>query len=201
MISQFLANKQLDKTFRGVDYTVPALYVALLLHMAASDDSGLVEVSGVNYARQSLTFSAASARANASNAVDTFPAAGAGGWGTVIGLALYDALTTGNLLETILLSTGSSSLTADITSGATSVAVADGTKFAIGGTALIDAEQISITNIVSNTLTVTRAANGTTGASHSSGALVYALTSKRIDQNDVMYINSGAFTHIYPAIY
>lgn len=47
--------------------------------------------------------------------------------------------------------------------------VTDGTAFAIGQTLLADSEQMYITGISSNTLTVVRAANGTTAASHSSG--------------------------------
>lgn len=48
----------------------------------------------------------------------------------------------------------------------TSVTAADGAKLAIGQTILVESEQMFITNIVTNALTVVRAVNGTTGAAH-----------------------------------
>ena len=48
-----------------------------------------------------------------------------------------------------------------------------GSSLNIGGTILIDSEQMYITGISSNTITVQRAMNGTTGASHSTGASIY----------------------------
>ena len=47
-----------------------------------------------------------------------------------------------------------------------------GSSLNIGETILIDSEQMYITNISSNTITVQRGMNGTTGASHSTGATV-----------------------------
>ena len=61
---------------------------------------------------------------------------------------------------------------ADINEGAqfsatdTTLTVTDGSKFAVGQTILIDSEQIYITAIAINDLTVTRGVNGTTAASH-----------------------------------
>lgn len=52
----------------------------------------------------------------------------------------------------------------------TSVTASDGTKFAICQTVLCELEQMYITNIVTNTLTVRRAVNGTTGVAHSAKA-------------------------------
>ena len=195
MYSQYAANKILDATDRGIAFSVAASYVGLFLAMPGLDDTGGTEVSGVSYARQAISFGAAATRANASSAVETFPAAGAGGWGTVIGVGRWDALTSGNLIESAMLSTGSSSLSADITSVATTLTVADGTKFTNGGTILLDQEQMTITGIATNVLTITRHVNGTTAASHSAGAQVYALTRKQIDAGDVFYVPSGQFTH------
>ena len=48
-----------------------------------------------------------------------------------------------------------------------------GANLNIGETILIDSEQMYVTGISSNTVTVQRAMNGTTGASHSTGATVY----------------------------
>ncbi len=57
----------------------------------------------------------------------------------------------------------------------TAVAVDDGTQFAIGHTVMIGSEQMLITNISSNNLTVTRAINGTTAAAHTDNSDVYIL--------------------------
>jgi hypothetical protein len=55
----------------------------------------------------------------------------------------------------------------------TGVDVDDGSLFAIGNIILIDSEQMKITGISTDTLTVTRAYNGTTAAAHTSGAVIY----------------------------
>lgn len=90
------------------------LYVALLTTMPTDNTgTGLVEVSGTSYARQQVTPAQWAAIATtgsftettSSNVAVTFPAAGSN-WGTVVGVALYDALTTGNLLRFGTLSTG-----------------------------------------------------------------------------------------------
>ena len=57
----------------------------------------------------------------------------------------------------------------------TTVAVDDGTQFAIGQTLMIGSEQMLITNISTNNLTVTRALNGTTAAAHDDNSDVYIL--------------------------
>ena len=83
------------------------VYVALLTsNPTKNDGTGLVEVSDTGYARQSITTSTgwSAISLNADNIHDqisngsalTFPAASAGY--TVVGVAIYDALTTGNLL-------------------------------------------------------------------------------------------------------
>lgn len=68
---------------------------------------------------------------------------------------------------------GSTSGTVSDTTG-TSVTVTAGTDFAIGQTIVIDSEQMLITGISSNTLTVARGLNGTTAATHSA-VTVYIL--------------------------
>lgn len=54
----------------------------------------------------------------------------------------------------------------------TGVDVASGAAFDVGQTILIDSEQMEITAISSNTLTVRRGVNGTTAATHNSGLSV-----------------------------
>ena len=54
----------------------------------------------------------------------------------------------------------------------TGVDVSDGTVLAVGQTILIDSEQMYVTAISTNTLTVERAVNGTTAASHLTAATI-----------------------------
>jgi hypothetical protein len=59
------------------------------------------------------------------------------------------------------------------TAGDTTLTVTDGSKFAMGQTLLMDAEQLFVSGISGNNLTVARAVNGTTAASHSNGADIF----------------------------
>jgi len=65
-----------------------------------------------------------------------------------------------------------STLTGNIISSATSIAVTSGTPFSAGMLLRIDSEFIELTGVSTNTLTVVRGVRGTTSASHSSGANV-----------------------------
>jgi hypothetical protein len=100
--TDYLENKILDHVLRNTSYTSPTtVYVALFT--AAPNDaytSGSpngTEVSGNNYARTSVAFSAASGGATANSADITFPVP-SGSWGTVTHFGLFDASTAGNLL-------------------------------------------------------------------------------------------------------
>lgn len=82
-------------------------YVALFTTNPTADDgTGAVEVSGGSYARAAITassgWSAISGSGTSphqiSNAGTITFATPTGNWGTVIGIGIYDALTTGNLL-------------------------------------------------------------------------------------------------------
>ena len=57
----------------------------------------------------------------------------------------------------------------------TTVGVTAGTDFAIGMTILIESEQMLVTDIAANNLTVARALNGTTGATHADATDVFIL--------------------------
>lgn len=59
------------------------------------------------------------------------------------------------------------------TSGATSITVTNGAWFAIGNTITIDSEQMYVSGIASNVLTVTRGYNSTTATTHSLSTAVY----------------------------
>ncbi len=60
-----------------------------------------------------------------------------------------------------------------LSSSATTITVNDGTKFSAGQTLRIESEQVYIESISTNTLTVERALNGTTGASHIQNVTIY----------------------------
>lgn len=70
-------------------------YVGLFTSDPTDADSG-TEVSGTNYTRETVTFTVTGPTAD--NSTVTFAAAGAGGWGTITHVGVYDASTAGNLL-------------------------------------------------------------------------------------------------------
>lgn len=72
-----------------------AWHVALFTSDPTDAGSG-TEVSGTNYARQSVTFTVSGDTASNASTI-TFPAAGSN-WGTITHVGVYDASTSGNLL-------------------------------------------------------------------------------------------------------
>lgn len=100
--SDFLENAVLNLIFGNPGFFVPTDNVYLALFTA---DTGLeansptAEISGTGtaYARQVITFGAASGGIVANDATVTFPAATAS-WGTVTHVAIMDASTAGNVL-------------------------------------------------------------------------------------------------------
>ena len=106
-ISDYLANKLLDRAFRNQAYTAPATYLALTTATVSDTSTGstITEPSGNNYSRKlvnvnggaSPAWSLASGGA-ASNGADTHMATPSGSWGTIVAMALVDASSAGNLL-------------------------------------------------------------------------------------------------------
>lgn len=103
-ISTFLANELLDHAFRNSAYSKPDTYIALVT--AVSSDTALgTEVTGGSYARVQVNPNGGSSPTwdvAASGIVDnthtiTFATATAS-WGTVVGVAIMDAASAGNLL-------------------------------------------------------------------------------------------------------
>jgi len=94
--SNYLETEILDHVFGGAAYTAPGtLYLALFTSNPDEDGSG-TEVSGGDYARQTIAFTVSGN--TASNTADVeFPTATAS-YGTVTHVGIYDALTSGNLM-------------------------------------------------------------------------------------------------------
>lgn len=104
-LSNYLDDKLNDWIHGGTAFTQPATtYFALMSTLPTAANSGGVELSGTGYARVAFTNSsgnwpAASAQTKSNAAAINWGTAGAGGWGTAVGVAEYDASSGGNLLS------------------------------------------------------------------------------------------------------
>ena len=96
-VADYYENKILDHMLRAQSFTPPTTVYVALYTVAPSDSGGGTEVSGGSYARQPVTFSAASGGSITNSADITFPQATAD-WGTIVAVGLFDASTAGNLL-------------------------------------------------------------------------------------------------------
>lgn len=111
--SNYLENALINGTLRATSYTAPAtVYVALFTDDPTDAGTG-TEVSGNGYARQAATFAAPSGGAASTNADVQFPQA-TGTQGTVTHFAIFDALTTGNMLFHGALTTSKTIDTGDV---------------------------------------------------------------------------------------
>lgn len=100
--ADYLADKLLDHVLGGGEFTRPATVYVALYTVAPTDTGGGTEVTGGSYARvevvnNATNWPAASGGAKANGAEITFPEATAD-WGTVVALAILDAVTAGNFL-------------------------------------------------------------------------------------------------------
>jgi hypothetical protein len=96
-MSNYLELEVLDHILSVGAYSMPAdIYLGLSVASMAEDASG-TELSGNAYARQAITFAAASGGSSASNATVTFPTA-TGSWGTVAYWSIWDAASSGNMM-------------------------------------------------------------------------------------------------------
>lgn len=96
-MSNYLENELIDHVFRNLAYTSPTtVYLALFTTDPAEDASG-TEVSGNGYARQAIAFDAPADGVTQNSALESFTASG-GNFGTVTHIAIFDALTLGNML-------------------------------------------------------------------------------------------------------
>lgn len=93
--SNYLEAKLLDHTLRNTAYTPPATVYAALYTSDPGEGNTGTEVTGGSYARQSVSFAAASGGTISSNSTETFstlPVA------TITHIGICDASSGGNLL-------------------------------------------------------------------------------------------------------
>lgn len=97
VLSNYLRDLLSPSVYKNTAFTGAAtLYLALYTSNPNPDNSG-TEASFTNYARQSISWGALTAHQVANNANITFPAAGVSAGQTITYLAVFDALTSGNL--------------------------------------------------------------------------------------------------------
>lgn len=103
--SDYLEDTLLNHTLRNTAYTpATSIEIALFTTLPGEDGTGGVEVTGGSYARQTVTFGAASAGVVSNTGAVTFPVATAA-WGTILGIGYYEGSGGGNLLYFGLLTT------------------------------------------------------------------------------------------------
>lgn len=95
--SDYLENALLDHVFRNTALTSPTTVYLALYTANPTDAGGGTEVTGGGYARQAITFGAASGGAISNTTQVSFTASGAD-FGTITGIGIFDASTAGNLL-------------------------------------------------------------------------------------------------------
>ena len=99
-LSNYTENKVLDHILGKTSFTMPTVYVGLSTADPDEDASGLAEPVGNGYARVATsgsTWNAASG-GTSSNAANIDFADATGSWGTITHFALFDALTSGNMI-------------------------------------------------------------------------------------------------------
>jgi len=95
--SDYLENALLDHAFAVSAYTPAGTVYAALYTAAPTDAGGGTECSGTGYARQAISFAAASTGTVVNDAIVNFGTAGSA-WGTVSNFGVFDAASAGNLL-------------------------------------------------------------------------------------------------------
>lgn len=112
-MSNYLENALINATLRNTAYSSPAtVYVGLFTSDPTDAGSG-TEVSGGSYARKSMAFDAPSNGASTNSGAVEFDQA-TGNWGTITHFAIFDALTSGNMLYHGALTTSKTIETGDV---------------------------------------------------------------------------------------
>lgn len=98
-LSDFSEKLLLDFLMTNGTATRPTAWYVGLFTAAPNDAGGGTEVSGNGYARQAVTFAAATSGAGTTaNTNDVVFTAAGGAWGTITHIGIFDADTAGNLL-------------------------------------------------------------------------------------------------------
>jgi hypothetical protein len=92
--------------------TRPTSWYIGLFTAAPTDSGGGTEVSGTAYVRKAVTFTVTGDTASNSGAVE-WPVAG-GSWGTITDLAIFDAVTSGNMIGYATLTNAKTIATGDV---------------------------------------------------------------------------------------
>lgn len=112
-LSNYLENALINATLRNTAYSSPStVYVGLFTSDPTDAGSG-TEVSGGSYARKAITFGSPSNGASTNSGAVEFDQA-TGNWGTITHFAIFDALTTGNMLYHGALTTSKTIETGDV---------------------------------------------------------------------------------------
>jgi hypothetical protein len=119
-ISNYLENALINATLRNTSYTSPAVVYAGLFTSDPTDAGSGTEVSGGSYARKAITFAAPSNGATTNSAAACEFDQATGNWGTITHFAIFDALTTGNMLYYGALTTSKTISSGDVFKFATS---------------------------------------------------------------------------------
>jgi len=98
-LSDFSEKLLLDWLMTNGTATRPTAWYVALFTAAPNDAGGGTEVSGSGYARQAVTFDAATSGAGTtSNSIAVSFTAAGGDWGTISHIGIFDAVSAGNLL-------------------------------------------------------------------------------------------------------
>jgi hypothetical protein len=92
--------------------TRPTAWYIGLFTVAPTDAGGGTEVSGTGYVREAVAFTVTGDTASNSAAVE-WPVAG-GSWGTITDLAIFDAVTAGNMIGYATLTSAKTIATGDV---------------------------------------------------------------------------------------
>ena len=92
--------------------TRPTAWYIGLFTAPPTDSGGGTEVSGVSYVRKAVTFTVTGDTAS-NNAAVEWPVAG-GSWGTITDLAIFDAVTGGNMIGYATLTAAKTIATGDV---------------------------------------------------------------------------------------
>jgi hypothetical protein len=119
-ISNYLENALINATLRNTTFTSPATVYAGLFTSDPTEAGTGTEVSGGSYARKAITFAAPSNGVTTNSAAACEFDQATGSWGTITHFAIFDALTTGNMLYYGALTTSKTIASGDVFKFATS---------------------------------------------------------------------------------